>query len=56
MRSHFIERKEPYDLFAAAQDIREDHPQLAAALAAIRTRFSLTPDQIAAVLAESATT
>ena len=45
-----------YDLFAAAQDIREDHPQFAAALAAIRTRFSLTPDQIAAVLAESATT
>ena len=45
-----------YDLFAAAQDIREDHPQFAAALSAIRTRFSLTPDQIAAVLAESATT
>ena len=45
-----------YDLFAAAQDFREDHPQFAAALAAIRTRFSLTPDQITAVLAESATT
>lgn len=45
-----------YDLFVAAQDFREDHPQFAAALAVIRTRFSLTPDQIAAVLAESVTT
>lgn len=43
-----------YDLFAAAQDIREDHPQFAAALTAARTRFSLTPDQIAAILSESA--
>ena len=42
-----------HDLFVAAQDFREDHPQFAAALSAIRTRFSLTPDQIAAVLAES---
>ena len=45
-----------YDLFVAAQDFREDHPQFAAALTAARTRFSLTPGQIAAVLAESATT
>ena len=52
----WLEETGYYDLFAAAQDIREDHPQFAAALAAIRTRFSLTPDQIAAVLAESATT
>lgn len=37
----------------AAQDIREDHPQFAAALAAIRTRFSLTPDQIATILTAS---
>ena len=33
----------------AAQDIREGHPQFVAA----RTRFSLTPDQIAVILAES---
>ena len=52
----WLEETGYYDLFAAAQDIREDHPQFAAALSAIRTRFSLTPDQIAAVLAESATT
>ena len=42
-----------YDLFVAAQDFREDHPQFAAALAAARSRFSLTPDQVAAALAES---
>ena len=42
-----------YDLFVAAQDFREDHPQFAAALAAARTRFSLTPDQVVAALAES---
>ena len=42
-----------YDLFVAAQDFREDHPQFAAALAAARTRFSLTPDQIAAILSAS---
>jgi hypothetical protein len=41
-----------YDLFAAAQDIREDHPQFATALATARTRFSLTPDQIAASVAD----
>ena len=52
----WLEETGYYDLFAAAQDIREDHPQFAAALSAIRTRFSLTPDQIAAVLVESATT
>ena len=49
----WLEETGYYDLFAAAQDIREDHPQFAAAIAAIRTRFSLTPDQIAAVLAAS---
>ena len=42
-----------YDLFVAAQDFREDHPQFAAALAAIRTRFSLPDSEIAAILAES---
>ena len=36
---------------------RPDRPRgFAAALSAIRTRFSLTPDQITAVLAESVTT
>ena len=50
----WLEETGYYDLFAAAQDIREDHPQFAAALAAIRTRFSLTPDQLAAILSESA--
>ena len=49
----WLEETGYYDLFAAAQDIREDHPQFAAALAAARTRFSLTPDQIAAILAAS---
>ena len=43
-----------YDLFVAAQDFREDHPQFAAALAAARTRFSLPDSEIAALLAESA--
>ena len=43
-----------YDLFVAAQDFREDHPQFAAALTAARTRFSLPESEIAALLAESA--
>ena len=43
-----------YDLFVAAQDFREDHPQFAAALTAARTRFSLSESEIAALLAESA--
>ena len=43
-----------YDLFVAAQDFREDHPQFAAALTAARTRFSLTDSEIAAILSESA--
>ena len=42
------------DLFDAAQDFREDHPQFAAALAAARTRFSLPESEIAAILSESA--
>ena len=42
------------DLFDAAQDFREDHPQFAAALTAARTRFSLTESEITAILAESA--
>ena len=42
-----------YNLFVAAQDFREDHPQVAAALAAARTRFSLPESEIAAILAES---
>ena len=41
-----------YDLFVAAQDFREDHPQFAAALAAARARFSLPDSEITAILAE----
>ena len=43
-----------YDLFVAAQDFREGHPQFAAALTAARTRFSLPESEITAILAESA--
>ena len=43
-----------YDLFVAAQDFREDHPQFAAALTAARTRFSLSESEITAILSESA--
>ena len=43
-----------YDLFLAANDFREDHPQFAAALSAAQTRFHLTPSETAAILAESA--
>ena len=43
-----------YDLFVAAQDFREDHPQFVAALSTARTRFSLPESEIAALLAESA--
>lgn len=42
-----------YDLFLAANDFREDHPQFAAALSAAQTRFHLTPSETAAILAES---
>ena len=42
-----------YDLFVAAQDFREDHPQFAAALAAARTRFSLPESEITAILSAS---
>ena len=45
-----------YDLFVAAQDFREDHPQFAAALAAARTRFSLPDSEIAAILADAVAT
>ena len=45
-----------YDLFAAAQDFREDHPPFAAALTAARTRFSLPDSEIAALLADSVAT
>ena len=43
-----------YDLFLAANDFREDHPQFAAALSAAQSRFHLTPSETAAILAESA--
>ena len=42
-----------YDIFLAAQDFREDHPQFAAALAAAQSRFGLTDAETAAILAES---
>ena len=42
-----------YDIFLAAQDFREDHPQFAAGLSAAKTRFGLTDDETAAILAES---
>ena len=42
-----------YDIFLAAQDIREDHPQFAAALAAAKSRFDLSDSETAAILAES---
>ena len=41
-----------YDIFVAAQDFREDHPQFAAALTAAKSRFGLA-DETAAILAES---
>ena len=42
-----------YDIFLAAQDFREDHPQFAAGLSAAKTRFGLIDDETAAILAES---
>ena len=42
-----------YDLFLAANDFREDHPQFAAAFSTAQTRFHLTPSETAAILAES---
>ena len=41
-----------YDIFVAAQDFREDHPQFAAALTAAQSRFGLTDSETAAILAE----
>ena len=43
-----------YDLFLAAQDFRSDHPQFTTALAAAQTRFHLSAEETAAILAESA--
>ena len=43
-----------YDLFVAAQDFREDHPQFAAALTAARTRFCIADSTAEAILSESA--
>lgn len=42
-----------YDLFMAAQDFSESHPQFAAALSAAKSRFGLTDAEIAALLDES---
>ena len=43
-----------YDLFLAAQSFRSDHPQFTAALTAAQTRFHLSAEETAAILAESA--
>ena len=43
-----------YDLFLAANDFREDHPQFTAALSTAQARFHLTQSETAAILAESA--
>ena len=40
------------DLFDAAQDFREDHPDFIAALSAAQERFGITADETAALLAE----
>ena len=42
-----------YDIFLAAQDFREDHPQFSAALAAAKSRFGLSDSETAAILAEA---
>ena len=42
-----------YDIFVAAQDFREDHPQFAAGLTAAKTRFGLTDVETAAILEEA---
>ena len=42
-----------YDIFVAAQDFREDHPQFAAALTAAQTRFGLSDADVSAILDES---
>lgn len=40
------------DLFDAAQDFREDHPDFIAALSAAQERFGITRDEIATLLSE----
>ena len=42
-----------YDIFVAAQDFREDHPQFAAALTAAKSRFGLSAAETAAIFAEA---
>ena len=42
-----------YDIFVAAQDFREDHPQFAAALTTAKSRFDLTDVDVSAILDES---
>ena len=43
-----------YDLFLAARSFRSDHPQFTATLTAAQTRFHLSAEETAAILAESA--
>ena len=42
-----------YDLFLAARSFRSDHPQFTTALAAAQTRFHLSAEETAAILAAS---
>ena len=42
-----------YDIFVAAQDFREDHPQFAAALTTAKSRFGLSDADVSAILDES---
>ena len=42
-----------YDIFLAAQDFREDHPQFTAGLNAAKSRFGLSDGEIVSILNES---
>ena len=44
-----------YDIFHAAQDFREDHPQFTAGLNAAKSRFGLSDANVATILAEAMT-
>ena len=48
----WLDETEYGDLFDAAQDFREDHPDFIAALSAAQERLGITRDEIAALLSE----
>ena len=50
--SDWLDASSYYDLFVAAQDRREDHPDFSAGLSAAQERFGITRDEIAALLSE----